>query len=112
MTISGCCALRLPLIALRANLGPHAIYRGRRGSRRRCVSTAMLPPVGKSGGPQFRSVLRACVVLVDHLHDGVEIPQVCAAQLHAMPTAMPVEPFTSRLGNLPGRTIGSWSRSS
>ena len=30
----------------------------------------------------------------------------------AMPTAMPVEPFTSRFGNFDGRTVGSCSRSS
>ena len=30
----------------------------------------------------------------------------------AMPTAMPLDPFTSRLGNFPGSTVGSSSRSS
>ena len=32
--------------------------------------------------------------------------------LVAMPTAMPLEPLTSRFGILDGRTVGSWSRSS
>ena len=32
--------------------------------------------------------------------------------LVAMPTAMPLEPFTSRLGNREGRTLGSWRDSS
>jgi hypothetical protein len=32
---------------------------------------------------------------------------LCGSRLHAMPTAMPVEPFTSRLGNFAGRTVGS-----
>ena len=37
----------------------------------------------------------------------------CAAGCSvAMPTAMPPEPLTSRLGNLPGRTRGSWCFSS
>jgi hypothetical protein len=32
--------------------------------------------------------------------------------LVAMPTAMPLEPFTSRLGTRDGSTVGSMSRSS
>ncbi len=30
----------------------------------------------------------------------------------AIPTAIPLEPLTSRLGIFEGRTVGSWSRSS
>ena len=29
--------------------------------------------------------------------------RLCGSRLHAMPTAMPVEPLTSRLGNLLGK---------
>ena len=39
-------------------------------------------------------------------------PRLCGTKLHAMPTAMPVLPFTRRFGNLPGSTTGSVSRSS
>ena len=33
--------------------------------------------------------------------------RLCGSRLHAMPTAMPVEPFTSRFGNFDGKTVGS-----
>ena len=38
--------------------------------------------------------------------------RLCGGMLVAMPTAMPLEPLTSRFGILDGRTVGSWSRSS
>ena len=38
--------------------------------------------------------------------------RLCGGMLVAMPTAMPLEPLTRRLGILEGRTVGSWSRSS
>ena len=37
---------------------------------------------------------------------------LCGANEQAMPTAMPLDPLTSRHGNLPGRTVGSWRVSS
>ncbi len=39
-------------------------------------------------------------------------PRLCGGMLVAMPTAMPEAPFTSRFGNLAGRTEGSCSESS
>ena len=39
-------------------------------------------------------------------------PRLCGGMLVAMPTAMPPEPFTSRLGNLAGSTTGSLSEAS
>ena len=33
--------------------------------------------------------------------------RLCGGMLVAMPTAMPVEPFISRLGSAAGRTVGS-----
>ncbi len=38
--------------------------------------------------------------------------RLCGGMLVAMPTAMPREPLTSRLGILDGSTVGSCSRSS
>ncbi|CAI8250030.1 MAG: Uncharacterised protein [Flavobacteriia bacterium] len=38
--------------------------------------------------------------------------RLCGGILVAMPTAIPAEPLTSRLGNLDGRTVGSLSESS
>jgi hypothetical protein len=35
--------------------------------------------------------------------------RLCGAMLVAMPTAMPVVPLTSRLGNADGMTVGSVS---
>ena len=34
-------------------------------------------------------------------------PRLCGGMFVAMPTAMPCEPFTSRLGKRAGRTVGS-----
>ena len=34
-------------------------------------------------------------------------PRLCGGMLVAMPTAMPVEPLTSRFGNGAGNTVGS-----
>ena len=38
--------------------------------------------------------------------------RLCGGMLVAIPTAMPLEPLTRRLGILEGRTVGSCSRSS
>ena len=39
-------------------------------------------------------------------------PMLCGGMFVAMPTAMPVEPFTSRFGKWEGRAVGSLRRSS
>ncbi len=36
-------------------------------------------------------------------------PKLCGGMFVAMPTAIPVDPFTSRFGNRAGRTSGSCS---
>ncbi len=38
--------------------------------------------------------------------------RLCGGMLVAIPTAMPVEPFTRRFGNFAGSTIGSTSEPS
>jgi hypothetical protein len=53
------------------------------------------------------------VGVVDRAHDRVEdLAGLCGGRLVAMPTAMPMPPLISRLGNLPGSTVGSVRRSS
>ena len=39
-------------------------------------------------------------------------PRLCGGMLVAMPTAMPADPLTSRLGTRDGSTVGSRRRSS
>ena len=34
--------------------------------------------------------------------------RLCGGMFVAMPTAMPLDPLTSRFGNRAGRTTGSW----
>ena len=74
----------------------------------------IVPPVGKSGpGTISSSSWRVTSGLSITFTIASQISRrLCGSRLHAMPTAMPVEPLTSRLGNLPGRTVGSMSRSS
>ena len=60
-------------------------------------------------------VARACALLVenpDATTASITSPRLCGGMLVAMPTAIPVEPLTSRLGTLVGRTVGSSSFSS
>ena len=74
----------------------------------------MMPRVGKSG--PLMSCIRS-----DRVHSGssstrmqalMTSPMLWGGMLVAMPTAMPEEPFTSRLGNREGSTLGSWVDSS
>ena len=74
----------------------------------------MMPRVGKSG-PWMCSIRSARVA------SGSSSTQMAAlmtsrilwgGMLVAMPTAMPLEPFTSRLGNRLGNTLGSFRLSS
>ena len=74
----------------------------------------MMPPVGKSGPGTMRissssdvsgSAISASVA-------SMISPGLCGGMLVAMPTAMPLPPFISRLGKRAGRTFGSFSVSS
>ena len=48
--------------------------------------------------------------IVDQRQAGVDdLARLCGGMLVAMPTAMPLEPLTSRFGNRAGRTTGSCS---
>ena len=72
----------------------------------------MMPPVGKSGpGMRRTSSLSFCsgvsfgasggassVCSMSHTVPSMISPRLCGGMLVAMPTAMPVEPFTSRFG--------------
>ena len=74
----------------------------------------MMPPVGKSG--PGRAVISSAVVTsglssIMHVASMVS-PRLCGGMLVAMPTAMPLEPLTSKLGKRAGRTVGSSKLSS
>ncbi len=72
------------------------------------------PPVGKSGpGMNPTSVsVRAFGVLIRCRSASQISPTLCGGIEVAMPTAMPLEPFASRLGKAAGRTSGSSLRPS
>ena len=69
------------------------------------------PPVGKSGAG--RCVMRSTAVSVGSSISAtvasISSPRLCGGMFVAMPTAIPVEPFASRLGKRAGRTTGSSS---
>ena len=80
----------------------------------------MMPPVGKSG-PGIalqqcaqRSSAGACAVLDrPRCTPSITSRRLCGGMFVAMPTAMPVEPLTSRFGNgAAGRRALRWSRRS
>ena len=72
------------------------------------------PPVEKSGpGIIFIISFKDMRGLSIYAHTpSITSPRLCVGMLVASPTAMPFAPFTSRLGNLPGRMSGSSSESS
>ena len=77
------------------------------------VRPTMKPPVGKSGPETVRSTvfIRAsrgwprCSIAA--MQPSITSRMLCGGMLVAMPTAMPADPFTSRFGNVVGRTVGS-----
>ena len=74
----------------------------------------MNAPVGKSG-PLI--AFRRSAMVASGLSTSISTAlatsrRLWGGMLVAMPTAMPLEPLTRRLGILEGRTVGSWSRSS
>jgi len=74
----------------------------------------MNAPVGKSGpftsprsvadGTSGSSIIAVIAAATSR--------RLCGGMLVAIPTAMPAEPFTRRLGSADGRTVGSSRRSS
>jgi len=71
----------------------------------------IIAPVGKSG--PFTILHKSSIE-----HSGSSMiltaasmvsPRLCGGIEVAIPTAIPLEPFTSRFGNLDGRTTGSFS---
>ena len=71
----------------------------------------MIPPLGKSGPFTCSSSCSAVIsgVLIIAIVASITSPRLCGGMFVAMPTAMPVEPFTSRFGKRAGRTDGSRS---
>ena len=45
-------------------------------------------------------------------HPSITSPKLCGGIFVAIPTAIPIEPFTNTLGNLDGKTLGSLQVSS
>ncbi len=71
------------------------------------------PPVGKSGPLMCLSrslVVELRVVDQRDRRRRITSPRLCGGMLVAMPTAMPVQPLTSRCGTVAGSTIGSSRR--
>src|SRR3972149_343904 len=68
----------------------------------------MMPPVGKSGP---LTISESSSVVVSGASISLTMasqisPRLCGGQFVAMPTAMPLAPFTSRLGSRGGRGVG------
>jgi hypothetical protein len=74
----------------------------------------MTPPVGKSGpgSTVMSSSVVASGLSMSMQTAAGDLARLWGGMLVAMPTAMPEEPLTRRLGNLDGRTDGSVSDSS
>ena len=75
-------------------------------------------PLGKSG-PLIRSISAswsssrvASGCSSAHVAPSATSRRLCGGMLVAMPTAMPAEPLTSRLGKRAGSTVGSSERPS
>ena len=66
------------------------------------------PPVGKSG--PFTNCIRSSTVQsgwsMKCTQASITSPKLCGGMFVAMPTAMPLEPFTSKFGNRLGITAG------
>ena len=74
----------------------------------------IIPAVGKSG-PGMKRISSATVALGLRRRctaAPITSPMLWGGMLVAMPTAMPADPLTSRLGNRAGRTTGSTVESS
>src|SRR5260370_1260484 len=74
----------------------------------------MKPAVGKSGPgiTAMRSFTWARGFSIVIRQASMTSPRLCGGMFVAMPTAMPQLPFTRRLGNLAGSTLGSRSEPS
>ncbi len=81
---------------------------GKSGPLRPCRSTAPSSPTSSAiSSGSVISGWSSTRVIESRISTGL-----CGGRLVAMPTAMPMPPFTSKFGNLPGSTIGSCKRSS
>ena len=78
------------------------------------LSPRITPPVGKSG--PFMCCIRPGVSMsgfsMKAIVAAIVSLRLCGGMFVAMPTAMPLEPLTSRFGKRAGRTCGSCSEPS
>ena len=74
----------------------------------------MKPAVGKSGpGMSFiNSLMDASGLFMRWITPSITSERLCGGIFVAMPTAIPDEPLTNKLGNAAGMTSGSFSESS
>ena len=72
------------------------------------------PPVGKSGPGTIliRSSIEISGLSTYARHASKTSPKLCGAILVAIPTAIPLVPFTNKFGYLAGKTVGSCKLSS
>ena len=73
-----------------------------------------LAAVGKSGPLMCRMMSSSVAsgLSISSTAASMVSPRLCGGMFVAMPTAIPAEPLTSRLGNRDGRTVGSRCRPS
>ena len=74
----------------------------------------MVAPVGKSG-PLTYCINSSIVIsgfLAKAITPSITSPKLWGGILVAIPTAIPTEPETNKLGNLAGKTVGSCSEPS
>ena len=71
----------------------------------------MVPPVGKSGPDisLINSSIEIFGLLIKFMHPFKTSSKLCGGIFVAIPTAIPDDPFTRRLGILVGRTSGIFS---
>lgn len=70
---------------------------------------SIVPPVGKSGPFTILNISskRTIWFIYSVTVASITSPKLCVGILVAYPALIPVEPFTSKLGNLQGSTVGS-----
>ena len=71
----------------------------------------MIPAVGKSGPGinSIKSLIEISGLSISAKQPLITSRRLCGGTFVAIPTAIPLAPLTRRLGNLEGRTFGSFS---
>ena len=98
------CMMTLPFPVSYADLIPFESF----------LSIVIIPAVGKSGPSMYFIISEIFMsgFLVSAINASITSLRLCGGIFVAMPTAMPEEPFMSKLGIRVGKTTGSISFSS